>query len=37
MTYTVPDAGNVAMNMKDQICDWKYILPTGGRKKTTDT
>lgn len=35
MTYIVLDAGDVAMNIKDQIFDLKNI-PTGGRKKTMD-
>lgn len=35
VTYIVLDAGDVAMNIKDQIFDLKNI-PTGGRKKTMD-
>lgn len=33
VTYTVLDAGDVATN----TTDLKNILPSGGRKKTTDT
>lgn len=35
MTYTVLNAEDVAMNIKDQTFHLKNI-PTGGRKTTTD-